>query len=111
MIRLGNSARFTPHEVGEFRQVELDMGNVRHQKDIEQEVIRWTHILADERFDLLEKIALEMAKANAAKVPPRLTVIQHRTTGQPHRCLCDCRQKRSSAGLLALALRCIRLLR
>ena len=75
MIRLGNSARFTPHEVDELRQVGLDMGNVKHQKDIEQELSRWAHILADERFDLLEKIALELAKANGAKLPAKLRVV------------------------------------
>ena len=72
MIRLGNSARFTRHEVDEFRQVGLDMGSMKHQKDVEQELSLWTHILANERFDLLEKIALEMAKANGAKLPPKL---------------------------------------
>ena len=41
------------------------MSNVKHQKDIEHELSRWARVLADERFDLLEKIALEMAKANA----------------------------------------------
>jgi hypothetical protein len=41
MIRLGNSARFTSHEIDEFRQVGLDMGNVTQHKDIEQEVSRW----------------------------------------------------------------------
>ena len=72
MIRLGNSARFTPHEVDELRRVGLDMGNVKHPKDIEQELSRWAHILANERFDLLEKIALEMANASGAKLPPKL---------------------------------------
>jgi hypothetical protein len=69
MIRLGNSTRFTRHEVDEFRQVGLDMGNVKHQEDIEQELSRWAHILADERFDLLEKVALEMAKAKGNYLP------------------------------------------
>ena len=72
MIRSGNSARFTPTEVEEFRQIGLDLGDVRHQNDIEQEVSRWAHILADERFDLLEKIALQMAKANGANLPRKL---------------------------------------
>ena len=63
MIRSGNAARFTPTEVDEFRQIGLDLGDVRHQNDIEQEVSRWAHTLADERFDLLEKIASAMAKA------------------------------------------------
>jgi len=75
MIRLGNSARFTPHEVDEFRQVGLDMGSVKHQKDIEQELSRWAHVLADERFDLLEKIALELARANGAKLHTKLRVV------------------------------------
>jgi hypothetical protein len=75
MIRLGNSTRFTRHEVDEFRQVGLDMGNVKHQEDIEQELSRWAHILADERFDLLEKVALEMAKAKGAKLPAKLRVM------------------------------------
>jgi len=72
MIRLGDLVRFTPHEVDEFRQVGLDMGNVKHQRDIEQALSRWAHILADERFDLLEKIALELAEANGANCLPSL---------------------------------------
>ena len=75
MIRLGDSARFTPHEVDEFRRVGLDMGNVKHERDIEQELSRWAHVLADERFDLLEKIALELARANGAKLPTKFGVV------------------------------------
>ena len=75
MIRLGNSVCFTPNEVEEFRQVGLDFGSVECQNDIEQEVSRWAHTLADERFDLLEKIAWAMAKAKGVKLPPRLNVV------------------------------------
>jgi len=75
MIRSGNSARFTPTEVEEFRQIGLDLGDVRHQKDIEREVSRWAHTLADERFALLEKIASAMAKAKGVKLPPKLNVV------------------------------------
>ena len=83
MIRLGDSARFTPHEVDQFRQVGLDMRNVKHQKDIEHDLSRWLTSLADERFDLLEKIALELAKANGAKLPANLRVVmQARCLGQ-----------------------------
>jgi hypothetical protein len=75
VIRSGNSARFTPTEVKEFRQVGLDLGDVRHQNDIEQEVSRWANTLAGERFDLLEKIASAMAKAKRVKLPPKLTAV------------------------------------
>ena len=84
MIRLGNSARFTPHGVDEFRQVGLDMGSVKHQKDIEQELSRWAHVLADERFDLLEKIALELVRANGAKLPTKFRVV---TQVRRHACM------------------------
>jgi len=75
MIRSGKLVRFTPSEVEEFRRVGLDLGDVECQNDIEQEVSRWAHTLADERFDLLEKIASAMAKAKGVKLPPRLNVV------------------------------------
>jgi hypothetical protein len=75
MIRLGSSVRLTPQEVDEFRQVGLDMDNVKYQKGIEQELSRWAHILADERFGLLERIALELAKANGTKLPAKFRVV------------------------------------
>jgi len=75
MIRSGNAARFTPTEVEEFRQVGLDLGDVRHQNDIEREVSRWAHTLADERFELLEKIAAEMAKVKGVQLPCKLTAV------------------------------------
>lgn len=75
MIRSSTLARFTPTEVEEFRQIGLDLSKVRHQDDIEQEVSRWANTLADERFDLLEKIASAMAKAKGVKLPPKLTAV------------------------------------
>lgn len=75
MLRSGNEVRFTATEVGELRQIGLDLGDVEHQSDIEQEVSRWAHTLADERFELLEKIASAMAKAKGVKLPPRLNVV------------------------------------
>ena len=82
MIRSGNSARFTPTEVEEFRQIGLDLADVRHQNDIEQEVSRWAHTLADERFALLEKIASAMAKAKGVKLPPKLNAVPSADSSQ-----------------------------
>ena len=75
MIRLGTSVRFSLREIDEFRQVGLDMGRVKDQQDIEQELSQWVRILADERFDLLEKIALQMAKAKGVKLPAKLSAV------------------------------------
>lgn len=74
MIRSGSSTRFTSHEVSELRQVGLDLANVKCQDDLDAELTRWTHTLADERFDLLEQIAVEMATAKGMTLPPKLSV-------------------------------------
>ncbi|OLC69484.1 MAG: hypothetical protein AUH79_01315 [Betaproteobacteria bacterium 13_1_40CM_4_64_4] len=66
--------RFTPNEVDEFRQVGFDLADVKSQDDIVAEVTRWAHVLAYERFDLLEQIAAEMAKAKGVKLPSKLSV-------------------------------------
>jgi hypothetical protein len=75
MIESGDAARLTSADVEEFRQIGLDFGSVENQNDIEREVSRWVHTLADERFDLLEKIAPAMAKAKGVKLPPKLTAV------------------------------------
>ena len=75
MIRADDAVRVTSVEVEEFRQIGLDLADVKRQHDIEQEVSRWAHTLADERFDLLEKIAAAMAKAKGVKMPPKLNVV------------------------------------
>jgi hypothetical protein len=69
MIRSGNLTRFTPHEVSELRQVGLDLADVKSQNDLDAELTRWAHAVADERFDLLEQIVAEMAKAKGVKLP------------------------------------------
>lgn len=75
MIRSGNSIRFTPNETDEFRQVGLDMADIKCQNDLDAEVTRWAYTLAYERFDLLERIAAEMAKAKGVNLPPNLSAV------------------------------------
>ena len=75
MIRSHTSVRCTSIEVEEFRQIGLSMSDVRHRHEIEQVVSRWAYTLADERFDLLEEIGSEMAKAKGVKLPPKFRVL------------------------------------
>ena len=86
-LRIGRAPLYSVHDstrqlgalytarIDEFRQVGLDMSNVKHQQGIEQALSRWAHILADERFDLLEKIASTMAKSKGVNLPPKLSVV------------------------------------
>lgn len=75
MMRSGTTVRFTSLEIEQYRKVGLDVHNVKHQNDIEQVVTRWVYTLADERPDLLDKLAAAMAKATGTKLPPRLTIV------------------------------------
>ena len=75
MLRTGDSLRFTPAEVEDFRKLGIDFDGVRTQADVEAAMATWTNVLGEERPDLLEKIAVEMARAKWVLPPPRLTVV------------------------------------
>lgn len=72
MLRAGNSIRFTPQEVEEFRSLGLDFDGLRTQDELEQALVGWTDALTQDRPALLEKIALEMAKVKGVKPPAQL---------------------------------------
>ena len=76
MLRAGNSLRFTPDEIEDFRKLGLDFDGAQTQDDIEQALTRWADTLNDERPDLLEKIATELAKARGIRLPARLTRVR-----------------------------------
>lgn len=75
MLRAGSAVRFTPNEVEDYRSLGIDFAGTRTQDDIEQALCRWAHTLSDERPDLLDKIVLEMAKANGVRPPASLDLV------------------------------------
>jgi len=76
MLRAGNALRFTPAEIEDFRKLGLDFDGARTPDDIEQALARWAATLDDERPDLLEKIAVELAKAKGIPLPARLARVR-----------------------------------
>ena len=75
MLRTGDSLRFTPAEIDEFRAIGIDFDGARTQADVEAALAAWTNVLGEERPDLLEKIVLALARARGASPPPRLNVV------------------------------------
>ena len=75
MLRAGDSLRFTPAEIDEFRSLGIDFDGVRTQADVEAALAAWTNVLGEERPDLLEKIVLDLARARGVSPPPRLNVV------------------------------------
>ncbi|CAM3392349.1 hypothetical protein [Paracidovorax anthurii] len=76
MLRAGHSLRFTPAEIEDLRKLGLDIGGARTQDDLDQALTRWVGVLADERPELLDKIAGALATATGATLPARLTRVR-----------------------------------
>ena len=76
MLRAGNALRFTPGEIEDFRKLGLDFDGARTPDDIDQALTQWAATLNDERPDLLEKIAVELAKAKGIPLPARLARVR-----------------------------------
>ena len=76
MLRAGDALRFTPDEIDAYRKLGLDFDGAQTQDDIDQALARWADTLNNERPDLLEKIAVEMAKARGIALPARLTRVR-----------------------------------
>ncbi len=75
MMRCGAVIRFSAVEVQEFREIGLDMTTARNACDVERQLIRWTEIIAAERPDLLEKIAMAMVGAQGVRLPTKLGAV------------------------------------
>ena len=76
MLRAGHSLRFTPAETDELRKLGIGVGGARTQDDLDQALAQWAGTLAEERPELLEKIAAAMAQANDTSLPVRLTRVR-----------------------------------
>lgn len=76
MLRAGNTLRFTPGEIEDFRKLGLDFDGTRTPDDIEQVLTQWANTLNEERPDLLERIAAELAKAKGIPLPACLTRVR-----------------------------------
>ena len=75
MIRSGKSIRFTDPEVNEYQRIGIDFSDAKTPGAVASEITRWVLTLADERPDLLEKIASEIAELKGVKLPPKLSVV------------------------------------
>ena len=76
MLRAGHSLRFTPAEIEDFRKLGLDIDGTRTQDDLDQALAQWAGTLAEERPQLLDKIASALAQAKGASLPARLTRVR-----------------------------------
>ena len=69
MLRAGHLLRFTPTETVELRKLGIGVGGARTQDDLDQALAQWAGTLAEDRPELLEKVAAAMAQAKGVSLP------------------------------------------
>lgn len=75
MLRSGNQIRFTEQEIVRAAEVGVDLSEVRTPAEYSTAVIELITVIEHERPELLEKIAIGLAKKTGAKLPPKLTSV------------------------------------
>lgn len=76
MVQSGKRVRFTASEIEEFRKVGIVFAGAKTQDDIRDQIAIWANTLANDRPELLEKIAREIANIKGLKMPAKLTVVK-----------------------------------
>lgn len=76
MIRSGKRVRFTASEIEEFRKIGIVFTGVKTQDDLRDQIALWANTLANDRPELLEKIAREIASIKGLKMFAELTVVR-----------------------------------
>ena len=77
MLKSGKQIRFSPAEVEQAAAVGIDLSKVTTKAEYSNAIIDMITALEHdhERPDLLEKIAVALAKKTGVKLPPKLTVV------------------------------------
>ena len=76
MVQSGKRVRFTASEIEQFRKVGIVFTGVKTQDDIRDQIALWANTLANDRPELLEKIAREIANIKGVKMPAKLTAVR-----------------------------------
>ena len=75
MIQSGDQVRFTAAEIDEAYRLGLDLSSVRTLADLSVQLVDWRETMSVLRFEIVEKLALELASLKGITLPPRLTTV------------------------------------
>jgi hypothetical protein len=76
MLKLGNEIRFTEAEIEEARKLGIDLTDVKSEAQYSAAVVRLVETLANDRPELLERIAKELSRVTGHKLPAKLKVVK-----------------------------------
>jgi hypothetical protein len=75
MIQSGDQIRFTAAEIEEGHRLGLDLSCVRTSADFSTQLVGWVEAMSVLRFDVVEKMALELAKRKGVRLPAHLAAV------------------------------------
>ncbi len=76
MIHSGDQIRFTAAEIEEGNSLGLDLSSVYSSADLSAQLVGWIEAMSVLRFEVVEKLALELAKLKGVSLPPHLMVVR-----------------------------------
>lgn len=76
MLKLGKEVRFTQAEIEEVRKLGIDLTDVKSEAQYSAAVVRLVETLANDRPELLERIAKELSRVTGRKLPAKLKVVK-----------------------------------
>lgn len=76
VLESGKVLRHTQQEVESFKELGIDLSEVRSEADLTRVLCEWVQIVSNERPAIIEKLAAALANREGLKLPPRLEVVR-----------------------------------
>ena len=75
MIQSGDQIRFTATEIEEGGSLGLDISGVHTSTELSAQLVDWIEAISIVRFEVVEKLARELARQKSVSLPPLLAVV------------------------------------
>ena len=75
MIQSGDQIRFTATEIEEGGSLGLDISGVHTSTELSAQLVDWIEAMSVLRFEVVEKMARELARQKGVSLPPLLVVV------------------------------------
>jgi len=76
MIQSGNQIRFSAAEIEEGNSLGLDLSSVRTSAELSAQLVGWIEAMSVLRFEVVEKLALELVKLKGVSLPPHFLPVR-----------------------------------
>ncbi len=76
MLESGSALRHTQQEIEWFKEIGIDLSEVRSEPDPTRVLCDWIEVVGDERPAIIEKLAAALANRTGLKLPPKLEIVR-----------------------------------